>query len=108
VSITGFNEIIFHNPAIYGGSDVDDEVRSARAMWRAVITQALMDAASNSRKACSISERLKARVWLKGNSEDFITVCTFADMDPEYVKMQAKNALARNCIWRKSGMDMPF
>ena len=103
--IRAFNKIDFHNlieNQKYYNEEENKEFKAMRALWRAVITQALMDAASSSKKRYYIAERAKARAWLKGNTEDFIEVCELADLDPEYVKTQAKIAISRNCKWRAS------
>ena len=69
-------------------------------LWRAVITQALMDAASQSRKLEARRTRDAALNWLLSNDRDFESVCDNAGFDPGYVRRRAKEALARNCEWR--------
>ncbi len=75
-------------------------VAAEQATWRAVIVQALMDAASNSKKKENLQAKEEALVWLRGNSTDFLTVCHYAGFEPEFVRMMAKKALERDCIWR--------
>lgn len=75
--------------------------RGEEALWSAVITQALMDAGSKSRKPEAVQEKAKAIRWLLGDSEDFHTVCQNAGLDPAYVREKAKAAIARGCVWRK-------
>jgi hypothetical protein len=70
------------------------------ALWKAVITQALMDAASNSAKSEAKKHRREALEWLLGESSDFESVCDHAGLDPAYVRRRAREALARNCAWR--------
>lgn len=75
-------------------------------LWRAVITQALMDAASNSTKSDTRRARHDALKWLLSNSRDFEAVCDNAGFDPDYVRTRARAALARNCEWRlPAGLD---
>lgn len=81
--------------------------RSEMAMWAAVITQALMDAASNSAKPEARAHKEEARRWLLGGSEDFATVCDYAGYDPGYVRRRAREALARNCRWRAETKNSP-
>ena len=69
-------------------------------LWRAVITQALMDAASQSLKPDIQRARREALHWLLSSSSDFETVCDHAGMDPSYVRLKARQALARGCEWR--------
>jgi hypothetical protein len=76
------------------------EAQKMQALWRSVITQALIDAASNSKKKIDKLNRVRAIQWLKGDSEDFFEVCILSDMDPSYVKHKAQQALQRGCKWR--------
>jgi hypothetical protein len=69
-------------------------------LWRAVITQALMDAASRSRKSEARRSREDALKWLLSNGPDFEVVCDNAGFDPGYIRRRAKEALARGCEWR--------
>lgn len=81
-------------------ADLDYPVRGEMAMWRAVITQALTDAATDSRKAEAQFHKNEALHWLTGRSEDFSTVCHYAGFEPGYIRRMVKNALARQCKWR--------
>jgi hypothetical protein len=69
-------------------------------LWRAVITQALMDAATRSRKPDARRTREDALRWLLGDSNDFEAVCDNAGFDPGYVRKRAREALDRGCEWR--------
>jgi len=85
---------------LIGDGDGCDSVRGERALWRAVITQALMDAGSNSAKKEMKYDKAQAIAWLASGSKDFHQVCTLADMDPEYVRQKSKEAIKRGCSWR--------
>lgn len=75
-------------------------------LWRAVITQALMDAASNSRKSEAKRSRREALHWLLGDTPDFEAVCDNAGLDPDYVRSRARAALQRGFTWRlPAGQD---
>jgi hypothetical protein len=78
------------------GSFADHE----QSIWRAVITQALMDAASQSRKTEAKRTRNDALNWLLSESRDFEAVCDNAGFDPGYIRRRAKEALARGFEWR--------
>lgn len=39
--------------------------------------------------------------WLSGTSRDFREVCALANLDPEFVRRQARIALKRKSLWRK-------
>jgi hypothetical protein len=69
-------------------------------LWKAVITQALMDASSNSQKADARRSKREALEWLRGTSDDFEAVCDHAGLDPAYVRSQIVAALRRDCQWR--------
>lgn len=75
-------------------------VQGERAVWRAVIVQALMDAACQSKKQENIQARNESLIWLRGNSLDFATVCYNAGFEPEYVRRMVRDSLERNCSWR--------
>lgn len=77
-----------------------DPVQGERAVWRAVIVQALMDASCQSAKKESQQAREESLVWLRGRSTDFATVCYFAGFEPEYVRRMVRACLERNCTWR--------
>jgi|GEM_PF-1905190 len=76
------------------------------AVWKAVITQALMDAGSNNIKPELKKEKAYAISWLNGDSDDFYEVCIMANLDPSYVKEQAKEAIKRGCTWRKESKQL--
>lgn len=78
----------------------DDNHCGHKALWRAVITQALMDAGSNSKKIEMKKIKMKAVSWLNGDSEDFYEVCALAGLEASYVKRKAKEAIKNGCKWR--------
>jgi hypothetical protein len=80
----------------FAGSFADHEP----GLWRAVITQALMDAASQSRKSEARRYRTDALSWLLSGTSDFEAVCDNAGFDPDYVRSRVRGAVARNFTWR--------
>ena len=70
------------------------------SLWKAVITQALMDAASNSGKSEAGRYKREALAWLLDETSDFENVCDNAGLDPDYVRSRVRQALARDCRWR--------
>ena len=64
-----------------------------KELWRAVLLQAMRDMSDTS---LSARERRKARKWFYTQSLDFLTVCDFADVNPDKIRkkvlatMQAK------------------
>ena len=61
-----------------------DLIRADRALWRAVISQALSDATLRL-ATVSQAERDHAAAWLTSNGRDFRRVCALADLEPERV-----------------------
>jgi hypothetical protein len=59
-----------------------------------------MDAASQSPKAEARYSKHEAANWLEGRSEDFVSVCLNAGLEPEYVRRMAARALSTGCKWR--------
>lgn len=74
--------------------------RGEQALWTAVITQALMDAASRSAKHDAKREKSRAEDWLGTFDDDFQDVCDLAGLDPDYVITRATRALSSGCQWR--------
>lgn len=72
-----------------------------RSIWRAVITQAIIDAASNSKKAFDKRNKTRALLWLENADEDFQEVCNLAEFETEYIMQKTKQALQNGCIWKK-------
>lgn len=54
-------------------------------LWRAVITQACVDATTRSQKDENIKIKKDALAWLSKQGEDFDLVCELANLDPDYV-----------------------
>ena len=77
-----------------------DAVFGERAIWIAVITQAMMDAISKSTTIESRYYKFEAIHWLTGNSQNFIMVCLLADFDPDYIRRLAKRAMVSPRAWR--------
>lgn len=92
-----------HSYASCSGLCNDDGqgIPGEQSLWRAVITQALMDASSNSKKVIDKVERARALAWFSMRNKDFLLVCALADLDPRYVLKKVKEAIARGCKWRQ-------
>ncbi len=96
------------------GTDIDADwvsvepdryTRGEQALWRAVILQALTDAASESKKYEAQLEKEKARRWLLAAGEDFATVCDLAGFDVSRVRRHVRRALAGGCQWRMAQQE---
>ena len=75
-------------------------VSGERAMWVAVITQAMMDALSKSQTIEAKFYRNEAIHWLTENSTHFVMVCQLAGFDPGFIRRRAKKALVTPIPWR--------
>ncbi len=89
-----------HNTDPSSHQDNENGIRGEIALWRSVITQALMDASSNSKKDEAKNEKMQALRWLASNSRDFKMICYYAGYDPAYIRQKVSQALERNCCWR--------
>jgi len=58
---------------------VEREIR----LWRAVIDQALLDFLSDSPVSENISNKERAKIWLRGKTDDFLIVCDYAQLNAE-------------------------
>lgn len=84
-------------------SDLNHQVRGETALWVAVITQAMMDALSNSKNAETRYHKHEATRWLTGNSRNFITVCHFAGLDPRLYPAQGQARPGRAAALARRG-----
>ena len=71
-----------------------------KALWTAVITQAVVDSLNRSPYSHHRLNKLAAIRWLTEDSESFRFVCLLADLDPVHVRRQAKKALLSPVRWR--------
>jgi len=85
---------------IHWFDDPHSTVKGETALWIAVITQAMMDALSRSGNPEMRYHKDEAIRWLTGNSKDFIEVCFYAGLDPDYVRRKAKKSLLSPVAWR--------
>ena len=76
------------------------QVKGETALWTAVITQAMMDALQRTTSAEARFCKDEAIRWLTSNSKDFIEVCHYANLNPDYVRCKAKKALVSPVAWR--------
>lgn len=67
---------------------------SRRALWRAVIDQAVKDATTRSNAVADQVAKRQARAWLTHRSDDLNEVCALADLEPDAVRASAAAAIA--------------
>ncbi|MDR2777153.1 MAG: hypothetical protein LBB24_00025 [Rickettsiales bacterium] len=69
----------------------NSNVNREQSLWKAVVLQAFIDLKNNSRKKIANTHRVKAILWFNLNNRDFLTVCNFANLDPDYVWSRANS-----------------
>jgi hypothetical protein len=74
------------NLSAIGSTKIDQGPLSESALWRAVLAQAISDTAHKAH-----TQRLEIVKWIGTN--DFVTVCDFAEIDNEIIKEQIENIL---------------
>ena len=62
-------------------------------LFRSIITQAIEDAMYEGLHKYKIIDKREAVAWLTGNSNDFKTICHFADINSEYASMKFAKAM---------------
>ena len=70
------------------------------SLWKAVITQAVVDACSRDPRPEYVERKEEAILWLTSGSDDFADVCIRAGLEPSRVRQQAKKALLHPSLWR--------
>lgn len=71
------------------------------ALWRAVILQALLDCLSQSKKKANVQAREEAIEWLNPQNNEFKAICSFAQLEPDYVFKKAIHAFKNQHLWRR-------
>ena len=78
------------------GEEYNRAYKGYRALWRAVIMQAMIDIENNSSRTEDRMAKAKAISWFLYPSKDFYTVCMLADYDCKYVIQKAKELINQN------------
>jgi hypothetical protein len=89
-------------------NQTESELNKIRSLWRAVITQNLMDLNSNSQKPLFKLAKSRAFFWLTSDSDDFHLVCALADLDPSYVKQKALSISSNGYKWRNNKKNIKY
>ena len=63
---------------------IESEVR----LWRSVIDQAISDFLSTNKSRESVTNKERAKIWLRGKTEDFIIVCDYAFLHAENTRKE--------------------
>lgn len=74
----------------------DINIKGEIALWKSVIMQALVDISSKSNKKMAKVYRLKSGKWLNSRNQDFLRVCSYAELDPDYVLQKAEQIKQTN------------
>ncbi|OCA06883.1 hypothetical protein [Wolbachia endosymbiont of Trichogramma pretiosum] len=86
-----FKEFFHHHEA---NSTLDD-IKRYCILWQSVISQAMLDEASNCKKTESLVEKRKAISWPSDSSQDFVETCILADCNTLYVKNKIQPILKK-------------
>ena len=62
-------------------------------LFRSIITQAIDDAMYDGLDKYKIIDKREAISWLTSNTNDFKTICNFADINSEYASMKFTKAM---------------
>ena len=62
-------------------------------LFRAIITQAIDDAMYDGLDKYKIIDKREAISWLTSNTNDFKTICNFADINSEYASVKFAKAM---------------
>lgn len=65
------------------------------SLWQSVIIQAALDIFSESKCPKAKRAKTQAIAWFNKTNEDFVTICSFAELDPDFVVRGMKKALHR-------------
>lgn len=82
----------------------DDSLTTAEecaAIWQAVLVNAVQEAKGNGAKKAVKKCAKDSRNWLLGMSDDYLTVCRFAGVDPIWMRNEVKKALKKTNQVRK-------
>ncbi|PIR39343.1 MAG: hypothetical protein COV35_02165 [Alphaproteobacteria bacterium CG11_big_fil_rev_8_21_14_0_20_39_49] len=66
------------------------------ALWQSVVMQAVIDSISKPKDIKAKIERAKTISWFSHNNEDFILVCSFAELSPDFVIQGLRKILKKN------------
>lgn len=81
------------------GSDLlaeKDYISTLRGVWQSVILQAILDATTLSAKPSMQKARTEALAWFCMENDDFLEVCSFANMNPHRVMKGAMREIKRS------------
>jgi hypothetical protein len=95
-STTSSNNKAENRDAALNFCDTDKDLLGEKALWQSVLMQAALDATSNPQTVKERIERAKTITWFSMRNDDFLLVCSFADLSPEFVMRGIKSAIAKN------------
>lgn len=77
-------------------SEKDVEASRYRALWRAVIMQAILDSVNNSSRTEEKLAKSQSYSWLTNISEDLIIVCSMAEYTASYIKKKSLEIISKH------------
>ena len=84
-------------------------MQSEKALWKAVIMQAILDSTSNPElrnrmRSDLIKAKNDAEAWINPSKKDFIKVCGFASLEPDWVTKKVDLAKNNPKQWRRKDL----
>lgn len=70
-------------------------------LWKAVIMQSVLDMMSSSKRTEEVLAKNSAKLWLNKRNANFLTVCHYADLNPDWVLKKVIFALDNPRTWRR-------
>ena len=77
-----------------------------RALWRAVIMQAITDIINNYSRTEDKIEKEFARQWILDGREDFLTVCSMAEYNSYYIQRKVKSIIKNNTKYNHNTLNV--
>ena len=72
-----------------------------KALWQSVVMQAAIDVTSDPVELKDRIERAKTIAWFSLQNEDFLLVCSFAELDPQMVIQKIRVAIKNSKNFHK-------
>ena len=82
-------------------NSIKNRINAEVALWKAVIMQSVLDLMSTSKRTEEILAKKSAVTWLNKENLNFVTVCHYADLNPDWVLKKIDFAIKNPRMWRR-------
>ena len=93
--IISFKEIKDRN------ENIKNKINAEIALWKAVIMQSVLDLMSTSKRTEVFLAKKSAGTWLDKRNVNFVTVCNYANLEPDWVLKKIDFAIKNPRMWRR-------